>query len=144
MTSTDNPYQASLSDPIAPTPLVARRQLLPVAIGLLVTSILHILGWLYFCVYVFSIATREGADANEPNPMVVYCMYYGISALYCFLLITGAFSMLRRSSYLWAMTVCILALIPFIGPCYFLAIPFGLWGLLILRRPEVRYSFARL
>jgi hypothetical protein len=29
------------------------------------------------------------------------------------------------------------------GPCYFLAVPFGLWGLLVLRRSEVRDSFAR-
>jgi hypothetical protein len=144
MTTPDNPYQATLSDPIAPTPAVARRQLLPVAIGLLVTSILHILGWLYFCIYVYSIAARPDPGATSPNLMVVYCMYYGISVLYCLLLITGDFSMLRRGSYVWAVTVCILALIPFIGPCYFFAVPFGVWGLLILHRPDVRDSFARL
>jgi hypothetical protein len=51
--------------------------------------------------------------------------------------------MMRHSSYLWAVTVCILAMLPFIGPCYLLAVPFGIWGLVALRRPEVRASFAR-
>ena len=63
--------------------------------------------------------------------------------LYCLLLISGAFSILRKGSYLWAVTTCILALIPGIGPCYLIAVPFGLWGLVLLRRPEIRDSFVR-
>jgi hypothetical protein len=144
MSFTENPYRATTSNAIAPSPLVARQQLLPVAIGLLVTSILHLMGFLYFCAYVYGTVSSEETEGGRPNPMILYCLYSAIPALYCLLLITGAFSMLRRSSYLWAMTVCILAMIPFFGPCYFLAIPFGIWGLLILRRPEVRDSFAQL
>ena len=29
---------------------------------------------------------------------------------------------------MWAMTVCILAVVPLIGPCYFLGVPIGIWG----------------
>ena len=51
--------------------------------------------------------------------------------------------MLRQGSYLWAMTICVLALVPLLGPCYFAAVPAGIWGIFVLRRPAVRDSFAR-
>ncbi len=70
-------------------------------------------------------------------------MYYGVSMLYCLLLASGAFSMVRQGSYMWAMTVCILALVPTFGPCYLLAIPVGIWRIFVLKRPDVRNSFAR-
>jgi hypothetical protein len=143
MTSNENPYQAALTDAIAPAQSVARRQLLPVAIGLLVTSILHVAGYLYYAAYVYIVVAAPNAEPSRSHPMIVYCLFYGISVFYCLLLIMGAFSMMRQGSYLWAMTTCILAMIPLLGPCYFFAVPFGIWGLLVLKRPEVRDSFAR-
>ncbi len=143
MSSGENPYRASASAPVPPSPLAARRQLLPVAVGLLVVSILHIFGGLFYFVFVYGVIAAPDADPQGTHMTLVYCMYMGISMLYCLLLISGAFSMLRQGSYLWAVTTCILALIPFLGPCYLLAVPFGAWGLLLLRRPEVRDSFAR-
>jgi hypothetical protein len=144
MRSTPNPYEATrCEESAAPPPLVARRQLIPVAVGLLVTSILHIVVGLFYFTFVYSMTTAPDADPQAAHASFVLCLYYGISMLYCLLLITGAFSMLRRTSYLWAVTVCVLALVPFVGPCYVFGIPFGIWGLLLLRRPEVRDSFAR-
>ncbi len=140
----ENPYQPGSAVAAPPTVDVARRQLLPVAIGLLVASILHIFGGLFYFTFVFSSLGAPDADPAGSHMSLVYCLYYGISMLYCVLLISGAFSMLRRGSYAWAITVCILALVPTLGPCYFLAIPLGVWGLLILRRPEIRDSFTRL
>jgi hypothetical protein len=113
---------------------------MPVAIGLLITSILHIFVGLNFFVYVYM---RSAAAGGEPDPMNAYAMFSAVTMLYCLLLISGAFSMMRQGSYMWAVAVCVLALVPGFGPCYLLAIPFGIWGLLILRRPEVRDSFAR-
>jgi hypothetical protein len=143
MTSGENPYQAALASSAPAVVPAARRQLLPAAIGLLVTSILHITGGLFYFVYVYSVYARPDADVRGNNVLLVSCLYYGISMLYCLLLISGAFSMMRQTSYMWAMTVCILAMIPFLGPCYFLAVPFGLWGVFILRRPDVRESFSQ-
>jgi hypothetical protein len=139
MTPDANPYAAGS----APTPASARRQLLPVAVALLVASILHMIGGLFYFAFVYSSAAAPGADPDEAHTSLVFCMYYGITMLYSGLLATGAFTMMRRSSYLWAVTVCILALVPIIGPCYVLAMPFGIWGLIVLRRAEVRDSFAR-
>jgi len=143
MTSGENPYAASSSDPIQPSPLTVRRQLLPVAVALLVASILHIFGGLFYFVFVYSVIAAPDANPQGQHAMLVFSMYFGISMLYCLLLISGAFSMMRQGSHLWAVTTCILALIPFLGPCYFLAVPFGIWGLMLLRRPEIRNSFAR-
>lgn len=144
MQNDPNPYAATVSGQVAPAPEVARRQLLPIAICLLVTSILHIFGGLFYFAFVYSAVGAPGADSEGSRMSIVYCMYYGITMLYCLVLISGAFSMMRRGSYLWAVTVCVLSLVPVLGPCYFLAVPFGIWGLLILRRTEVRDSFARM
>lgn len=135
-----NPYAASA---VASAPVNAREQLLPPAIGLLVISILHNFGGLFYFAFVYSIYSAEDHDAGLDRTLV-YCMYYGIGMLYSLVIATGTFSMLRKGSYLWAVTTCILALIPAIGPCYFLAMPFGIWGLIVLRRPEVRSAFARM
>jgi len=146
MKADPNPYESASACPAAPasTPASARSQLLPVAIALLVPSVLHITGGLFFFAYVYSISAAPDADPMQTHMLTVYCMYYGISMLYCLLLASGAFSMIRRGSYMWAMTVCVLALIPFLGPCYIFAIPAGIWGIIVLRRPDVRNSFARL
>ncbi len=146
MTSDPNPYLAasSSSDPPEVDRLSARLQLLPVATTLLVLSILHIIGGLFYFVFVYGQLASPDIDPMVTHTSTVYCMYYGITMLYALLLVSGAFSMMRRGSYMWAMTVCILALIPMFGPCYFLAVPIGIWGILVLRRPDVRESFARI
>jgi hypothetical protein len=115
-----------------------------VAIGLLATGILHVFGWLFFAAYVYSIVMRPDMSRESAQAMTVYCLYYGITVLYSLVLISGAFSMLRQGSYLWATTTCVLALVPILGPCYVIAIPFGIWGLIVLRRPAVRAAFARM
>ena len=144
MTPATNPYEAPASTSSGVLAQgSARGQLLPVAIALLVLSILHIFGGLFYFAYVYSVLSERDADSPATHALLVYCMYYGISMLYCLLLAWGAISMVRQGSYVWAMTVCILALIPSLGPCYFLGIPIGLWGILVLRKPEVRSSFAR-
>lgn len=55
----------------------------------------------------------------------------------------GALHLLTRRHYGLARLACGLACLPFCGPCYLLAIPVGIWGLVVLRRPEVRASFTR-
>jgi hypothetical protein len=146
MTNVSNPYQtASLTSDASPKPnRSARQRLLPVAISLLVLSILHIISGLFYFVYVYSVSAAPDADPTDTHRSIVYSMYYGITMLYCLVLVTGAFSMMRQGSYMWAMAVCILAVIPLLGPCYFFGVPIGIWGILVLRRQDVRDSFARM
>lgn len=139
-----NPYAASaVSSAVPSAPVNAREQLLPAAIGLLVTSILHNFAGLFYFAFVYTIYS---GDTSQPgfDQSFVYCMYYGIGMLYSLVIATGTFSMLRKGSYLWAVTTCILAIIPLSGACFIFHLPFGIWGLIVLRRPEVRSAFARM
>ena len=53
----------------------------------------------------------------------------------------GAVSMLRLKNYSSAYTSAILAIIPVCSPCFVLGIPFGIWALVVLNRPEVKQRF---
>lgn len=44
-------------------------------------------------------------------------------------------------NYGFAMAASIIALIPCMGPCCILGIPFGIWSLVVLSDPVVRSSF---
>ena len=53
----------------------------------------------------------------------------------------GAVRMSQRRNYALARVACVVAAIPCCGPCLVLGIPIGIWGLVVLARPEVRASF---
>lgn len=55
----------------------------------------------------------------------------------------GAWAMIRLQSRGLALTACILAVIPCLGPCFILGIPFGIWGMVVLNDPRVRRAFDR-
>jgi len=55
--------------------------------------------------------------------------------------LAGAIQMTRLRSFGLARTAAILAIIPCIGPCYLLGIPFGIWALVVLHDPAIRHSF---
>jgi hypothetical protein len=60
-----------------------------------------------------------------------------ISALILF----GAIRMQQLTSHGLAMAVAIIAMIPCFSPCCLLGIPFGIWTLVVLSRPDVRSQF---
>ncbi|EMI20856.1 membrane protein [Rhodopirellula maiorica SM1] len=53
----------------------------------------------------------------------------------------AAIRMKSLRSYPLALTGAILAAIPCISPCYFIGIPFGIWAIVVLMRPEVKQAF---
>ena len=55
--------------------------------------------------------------------------------------LVGAICMLKRTNYPLAMTGAIAGLIPCCGPCVVLAIPFAIWAIVLLLKPEVKASF---
>mgnify|MGYP007050631440 CR=1 FL=1 len=57
------------------------------------------------------------------------------------LMFWGAWRMRELRSYGLAMTSAIIAVIPCCGPCYCLAIPLGIWALVVLAKPEVKSAF---
>ncbi|WP_442505534.1 hypothetical protein SH528x_004325 [Novipirellula sp. SH528] len=65
------------------------------------------------------------------------CVIIAINSLILF----SAIKMKGLKNYSLALTGAILAVIPCISPCYFLGIPFGIWALVVLMRPEVKQAF---
>jgi len=55
----------------------------------------------------------------------------------------GGFQMLRKRSWVLALTAAILMMVPCLGPCCPIGIPVGVWALVILLKPEVRQALER-
>jgi hypothetical protein len=67
----------------------------------------------------------------------------GISAIgivLSILIAIGASKMKRLESRGWAMASSIIAVIPCTGCCV-LSVPFGIWALIVINKPEVRDNF---
>ncbi len=56
-------------------------------------------------------------------------------------IILGAMKMKQVQSYGLAMTSCIMAMIPCVN-CCILGLPFGIWGIVVLNKPEVKEAFS--
>ncbi len=56
-------------------------------------------------------------------------------------IVLGAIAMLRLKGYRTAYTAAILATLPCCSPCFLLGIPFGVWSIVLLNRPEVKQRF---
>jgi len=53
----------------------------------------------------------------------------------------GAIRMKDLVDYNAAMAGAVVAMVPCVGPCCLLGIPFGLWAFVVLRRSEVKEAF---
>ena len=63
-----------------------------------------------------------------------------LGAAIAVLILVGALKMKNLSSYALAMTACIISMIP-CHACCCLGLPFGIWGLVVLNKPEVKDAF---
>jgi len=64
-----------------------------------------------------------------------------IKLVTCSVVVLAALRMLQLRSYAVAITGSILSLIPCLTCCLCLGVPFGIWALVLLNRPEIRSSF---
>jgi hypothetical protein len=56
-------------------------------------------------------------------------------------IIYGALKMMKLQNFRLAMATSILALAPCVSPCCLLGMPFGIWALVVLNKPEVKSAF---
>jgi predicted Zn finger-like uncharacterized protein len=84
---------------------------------------------------------RGGPDNAEMIGNAVGGIVGGIVGI-CWggIVLTGALKMKSLQGYGYAMTACIVAMIPCNG-CCLLGLPFGIWGLVVLNREEVKEAF---
>ncbi len=57
------------------------------------------------------------------------------------LILVGAFRMMKLKSHGLAVAASVLAMIPCVSPCCCLGLPFGIWALVVLLRPDVKAAF---
>ena len=66
----------------------------------------------------------------------------GFQVLVTLVVLFGAIKMLSLKSYTFAFVAAILAVIPCITPCCgILTLPFGIWALIVLNKPDVKRCF---
>jgi hypothetical protein len=64
-----------------------------------------------------------------------------VGIILAILIMVGSMKMRRLESYGLSMTASIVSMLPCITACCCLGIPFGIWSLIVLNRPEVRSCF---
>ena len=57
------------------------------------------------------------------------------------LVLFGSLQMMKAKSWALALIASILAMIPCVSPCCVLGLPFGIWALVVLVKPEVKEAF---
>lgn len=136
-----NPYAAPASE--LGSDSSANPLLIP-AIILLTLSLLFVL--LILASIPGQIARMRAIDTSTPEG--AGRMVGSVGGLTLWLLmnlgvVLGAISMIRLKSYRSAYTAAVFSVIPFCSPCFLLGIPFGIWAIVVLNRPEVKQRFMR-
>lgn len=57
------------------------------------------------------------------------------------IVLLGAARMQKLQNYQFALTASIVAMLPCISPCCVFGLPFGIWALVVLNKPEVKSQF---
>jgi len=82
---------------------------------------------------------RAGVEVYQL--MVVRIIWaYTLFVASCFVL-SGSFQMLKRRNFRRVRASCVVAMVPLVGPCFVLGIPFGIWAFLVLSKPGARQLF---
>lgn len=120
------------------------------AIALIVVSLIAVVcGSLALVMDVFLIATGVVARLEQMNdgPISEYTQIT-IRSIWGVLLVLassfvlyGAIQMKNLRNYEKARAAAIVAMIPLLGPCCLLGIPFGIWAFVALGQPGVRNAF---
>ncbi len=153
-----NPYQSPLGEQLynqarqslADERERARAAVQGPAIALLVVSIISVAALaltLPFDVLLLVVGLSQGRfgglEVDSVKAMqIVVRMIWGLAILsasaYC---IYGAWQMKSLKNFAQARNAAVIAVIPCLGPCCLLGIPFGAWALAVLARPEVQSRF---
>jgi hypothetical protein len=121
------------------------------AIGMIVAAVLGAAMWIFQIVANSMVRPQNVAlppAKNEAERMGQEIGFWvgsmGLpifSALLMFVILFGAWKMIRAQSYGWALTASILSILPCTGCCV-LGIPFGIWGLVVLNDAQVKSCFS--
>ena len=120
------------------------------ALGLIITASLGALGSLYGFTQKTEDVRKMYEMFNLPKEQVDQMvqvagpLHVAMSILFLLVngvIIFGAMKMMKASSHGLAMTACILAFVNCTQCCCLLMIPFAIWGLVVMGKPEVKAAF---
>jgi hypothetical protein len=86
---------------------------------------------------------------QDPQVQHILQLFYGPigigSAIFTLLMgvviLFGAMQMRKLENYVFAFTAAILAILPCVSACCILGLPFGIWALVVMNKPEVKSQF---
>ncbi len=85
------------------------------------------------------------AQGNQDIPSMmsggIGAVFSVIGLIMSVVVFMGASKMKNAESYGFAMAAAIIAMIPCLGPCCLLGLPFGIWALVVLMKPEEKAAF---
>lgn len=126
----------------------AKNQVGGPAVALMITAILGILCQIVGIVWQIVGMPLMLAQQNQQMPAAFTMMTGKLSVvLGGFNILVGVFiffaalKMKKLENYTLALTGTVLAMIPCLSPCCLLGLPFGIWALVVLNKPEVKESF---
>ena len=77
----------------------------------------------------------------QPPPNEVIIGAKGFIFLYEVVVLAGSIAMMRMKSYKFAIAAMVMQIIPCAGVCCFPGLCVGIWGLVTLNRPDVKFGF---
>ena len=122
------------------------------AIALIVTAILGLilvgLGLIMNCLSLAGIQLTHNPALDPQTERIINSFGGGIGivmnivgAIMGVIILRGASKMRRLENHSFAMAAGVCAMIPCISPCCLLGLPFGIWALVVLNKPEVKSQF---
>ncbi|HLJ96141.1 MAG TPA: serine/threonine-protein kinase [Gemmataceae bacterium] len=120
-----------------------RMDVIPPAIGLLLTGIVGALSWIAWSIGIIleiNSGVGRGPGWTVVPVLFIICCVVGLCA--AGFQLEGAVRMMRLRSYPQAVAAALLAMLPW-SIAVIVSLPFGIWALRVLRRPEVRAAFLK-
>lgn len=126
-----------------------REQVTGPAVALMVTAGLGaVLGLFSLAINTLGLSLPMLADPDPGSQLQSLLLGgYGVSMALISLLIAGlifwgAWRMQRLEAWGLSVAVSILAMVPCVSPCCFLGLPFGIWALVVVVKPEIKSAFS--
>jgi hypothetical protein len=116
---------------------MARRSLSRPATAIVIMASVHSV---FDSIRIMEVMMTAVQPAANGTSVLLFIMLIAFFSLHVFQSICAA-KMGKLESFPMAQAGCLLCIIPVLSPFYFLGIPFGVWGWMLLRRPAIRQAF---
>jgi tRNA A-37 threonylcarbamoyl transferase component Bud32 len=124
-----------------PDPRQVRLEVVPPAVGLALTALLAVLSSVGLAIWgldrIHEVAWTSRNELLTVMAGVLTLLMVATAVGYLFV---GALQMMKLGSYPFALAAGILAVIPW-SPAWIMGLPFGIWALVILQKPDVIAAF---